>query len=125
MLLNLSDISGEPLQSQIIRQLRAKILNGELAKGEPILSIRALSREARVSVITVERAYSALEAEGLIFSRRGKGFFVAEMHDTARKSLAMDGFIARVKPVIDAAAGEGLSPEEILSAVRKIIINKI
>ena len=77
MLLNLTDLSNEPLQSQIVRQIRAKILAGGLPAGIDLPSIRKLAREQHISVITVQRAYESLEREGLIHSRRGKGFFVS------------------------------------------------
>ncbi len=87
VILNLSDLSDEPLHAQISRQIRAKILSEDLAGGDPLPSIRGLAREQRVSVITVQRAYDDLEREGLVQSRRGKGFWVAavpegeEAHD--------------------------------------------
>ena len=55
MLLNLTDLSDEPLQSQISRQIRAKILSGELPAGRVLPSIRGMAKEQRVSVITVQR----------------------------------------------------------------------
>ena len=70
MLLNLTDLSDESLQSQISRQIRAKILSGELAAGEVLPSIRGLARDQHVSVITVQRGYENLERDGLIHSRR-------------------------------------------------------
>jgi len=71
MLLNLTDLSNEPLQSQIFRQIRAKILSGELAAGEMLPSIRALALQQQVSVVTVQRGYESLERAALIHSRRG------------------------------------------------------
>ena len=64
MILNLSELSDEPLHAQISRQIRAKILSEDLSGDEPIPSIRGLAREQRVSVITVQRAYEDLECEG-------------------------------------------------------------
>ena len=75
MLLHLSELSAEPMQNQIARQIRASILAGTLREGEALPSIRALARDVKVSVITVQRAYATLETEGVIRSRRGKGFF--------------------------------------------------
>ena len=74
MILHLSELSSEPLQAQIVRQIRAAILAGSLSEGELLPSIRTLARESKVSVITVQRAYGTLENEGVIRSRRGKGF---------------------------------------------------
>src|SRR5690606_26038972 len=66
MLLKLSDLSSETLQEQLVRQVRALILRGELAGGDELPSIRGLARDHQVSVITVQRAYEALERHGLI-----------------------------------------------------------
>lgn len=124
MLLNLTDLSDEPLQSQIFRQIRAKILNGELAAGEMLPSIRALAQEQKVSVVTVQRGYENLEREALIHSRRGKGFFVAGITHDGRKEMAMTGFKEKIEPLLRAALGEGMTPSEILAAVRTILADK-
>ena len=94
MLLNLSDVSDESLQSQISRQIRAMILAGEVHAGQILPSIRALAREQRISVITVQRGYENLEREGLIHSRRGKGFFVSEIREDRKKAMALDSATA-------------------------------
>ena len=88
MILNLTDLSDESLQSQIYRQIRALILANELDAGTMLPSIRGLAREQKVSVITVQRGYEMLEREGLIISRRGKGFFVTEVQNQVKKELA-------------------------------------
>ena len=90
MLLHLSDISPEPLHGQLSRQLREKILASDLTAGSDLPSIRMMASEQRVSVITVQRAYEDLEREGLIYSRRGKGFFVAELSDESKRKMAAE-----------------------------------
>lgn len=121
MILNLTDLSDEPLQGQIVRQIRVYILGGELRSGESLPSIRAMAREQQVSVITVQRAYETLMREGLIHSRRGKGFFVSEIPREGKKLMANDRLHERLKPVISEALAEGLSIEEIIVAVKNII----
>ena len=120
MLLNLTDLSDEPLQSQISRQIRAKILAGELAAGTDLPSIRKLARQHKVSVITVQRAYENLERENLIHSRRGKGFFVSELSEKTKKEKANERLFEKLESPIIGALDEGLSQEEI-----KIIVEKI
>ncbi len=117
MFLNLTDLSAEPLQSQIIRQVRAKILTGELKADRDLPSIRRLAREQHISVITVQRAYESLEREGLIHSRRGKGFFVSRLSDQQKKSLAVERLKENLKSPIRAALSEGLEKEEIKKVV--------
>ena len=121
MILNLSDLSNEPLQSQIVRQVRAMILSGDLEAGANLPSIRGLARDERVSVITVQRAYESLEREGLIHSRRGKGFFVSEISSTNKKEMALNRLKDGLAPPIQAAVAEGLSNEEIQSIVDDVL----
>jgi GntR family transcriptional regulator len=121
MLLHLTDLSDEPLQGQIVRQVRAKILAGDLDAGTGLPSIRRLAREQHISVITVQRAYEALENEGFIHSRRGKGFFVTELSEVTRKKMARERFREFLEPRIRAAIAEGLHKEEIKKAIAEII----
>lgn len=67
-----------PLYLQIKEQIQHRIAVGELEPGDEIPSIRALAAGARVSVITIKRAYLELELEGVIQTRHGRGSFVAE-----------------------------------------------
>jgi GntR family transcriptional regulator len=121
MLLNLTDLSDEPLQSQISRQLRAKILAGEVPAGEVLPSIRALARQTRVSVITVQRGYEVLEREGLIHSRRGKGFFVSAIRDNRKKKMAEDRLGSQLGPILADAFSEGMTEEEVRAVFRKTL----
>ena len=121
MLLNLTDLSSEPLQSQIVRQVRAKILIGELLAGTSLPSIRALAREQHVSVITVQRAYEILIREELIHSRRGKGFFVSELENKRKEEMAKQRLLENLSPLISAALEEGLSQKDIKQAIDVIL----
>jgi GntR family transcriptional regulator len=121
MLLNLTDLSDEPLQSQIARQLRAKILAGEVPAGEVLPSIRALARQTRVSVITVQRGYEVLEREGLIHSRRGKGFFVSSIRDNRKKEMAEERLSSQLGPLIADAFSEGMTEAEVRSVFRRTL----
>jgi GntR family transcriptional regulator len=121
MYLNLTDLSAEPLQCQIIRQIRAKILAGELEADSDLPSIRRLAREQHISVITVQRAYESLEREGLIHSRRGKGFFVSKLSGQQKKSLAVERLKENLKSPIREALSEGLGKEEINKIVESLI----
>lgn len=121
MLLNLTDLSDEPLQSQIARQIRAKILADELLAGTSLPSIRILAKEQKVSVITVQRAYESLIREHLIHSRRGKGFFVSEVAQDEKKEIAKQRLNEKLeRPVLDAIA-EGLTRKDIQRVIGEIL----
>ena len=112
MILNLSDVSVEPLHAQMSRQIRAKILTEDLPSGEALPSIRRLAKEQRVSVITVQRAYDDLEREGILRSRRGKGFWVAPIAEGRKQKMAEDRFADALEQLVAHAAAEGLSEIE-------------
>ena len=68
-----------PLYEYLYRRIRQDILDGTLASGERLPSKRALAEHLRVSVITVESAYSQLEAEGYLYTLPKRGFFVCRV----------------------------------------------
>ena len=67
---------GMPLYEYIYRSIRRDILSGTLPAGEKLPGRRALAEHLGVSVITVEAAYSQLEAEGCVEARPRRGFYV-------------------------------------------------
>jgi GntR family transcriptional regulator len=73
----ISNASPDPIYEQIVGQVKAQILSGELAEGAPLPSIRRLALDLQISVITSKRAYDELEREGFIDTVAGKGTFVA------------------------------------------------
>ena len=109
MILNLSELSDEPLHAQITRQIRARILSKNLDGGDPLPSIRGMAKEQRVSVITVQRSYEDLEREGLVQSRRGKGFWVAPIPEGRKQKMAKERFADALEKLVAHAAAEGVS----------------
>ena len=52
-------------------------MSGELKAGEAIPSVRSLAKSLHISVLTVQKAYDALQADGFIETTAGKGCFVS------------------------------------------------
>ncbi len=74
-----TDPSDElPVGLQLTWRLRALIATGQLARGERLPSFRRLAGWAGVNLNTVRAVYEALEEEGLVVSRQGRGTFVAD-----------------------------------------------
>ncbi len=65
-----------PLYRQIASYLRQSILSGNLLSDTRLPACRQLARDLGVNRMTVENAYSELEADGLVFSRVGSGTYV-------------------------------------------------
>jgi len=68
----------KPLYQQIADTIKAKIDEGQLKIGDQLASQKELANEYHVSLITVKKAIADLIKEGVLFSRVGKGIFVAK-----------------------------------------------
>ena len=106
----LSNTDSAPIYEQITRQLRAKIVSGELTAG----SMRLLARELRISVITTKRAYEELEREGLIVTQTGRGSFVAQVSGARLREEQLRAVEAHLAQAVHAAKQGGLTAEEFM-----------
>lgn len=109
----LSNSSNKPIYEQVSSQVRSQILAGNLAAGERLPSIRALADGLGVSVITTKRAYSDLEAEGLIATVPGKGTFVSETSNELVRERRMRHVEKLLCQAIAEAVELGLSRSEL------------
>lgn len=104
--------SEVPTYEQIKVQIKAQILSGELASDAPLTSMRQLARDLRVSVITTTRAYSDLEAEGLIYTVQGRGCFVKGNPEMVR-SQYLAAIDTALREIVDKGRAAGLSLTEL------------
>ena len=73
----INNSSMQPIYEQILDQIKARILQGELKENDTLPSVRSLAKDLKISALTVKKAYDALEQEGFIITVHGKGSFVA------------------------------------------------
>lgn len=77
MQISVSNKASRPLYEQIVTQIKAQIMSGELAAGDALPSIRSLAKSLHISVLTVQKAYDQLQQEGFIETTAGKGCYVS------------------------------------------------
>lgn len=65
-----------PIYEQIIDQIKTMIRKQELKQNDQLPSVRALSKELKISALTVKKAYDELEREGFTVTIHGKGSYV-------------------------------------------------
>lgn len=115
--------SREPIYHQIEKQLQALIAGGHLKPDHPLPSIRVLSKDLGVSVITTRRAYQNLEYAGFIQTIQGKGTYVAEIDqltiDETKNKAVQEAFTA----AIQTARNYDYSTEQIKTLVAKLLTN--
>ncbi len=70
--------SDRPVFIQIIEKLKLDIVTGVYIPGDKLPSVRDLASEASVNPNTMQRAFSELEREGLVYTQRTNGRFITE-----------------------------------------------
>ena len=75
---SISTGSNEPIYRQLVDQVRRLVAGGQLAPGDALPSVREISQELALNPMTVSKAWSILETEGVLQRRRGTGMYVAE-----------------------------------------------
>ena len=71
--------SRKPIYEQICEKVKELIAVGEWKSGDQLPAVRCLARELGINHNTIQKAFSALEREGVINSVAGKGSFVSAM----------------------------------------------
>lgn len=79
MLLEIDHHSGVPIYRQVIRQIRQQIMTDGLKEGDQLETVRDLAARLKVNPMTISKAYSFLETEGLVERKRGIGLFVSNV----------------------------------------------
>lgn len=76
-----NNTSMVPIYEQIVEQVKTAIIRGELAEDMMLPSVRGLSKDLKISALTVKKAYDHLEQEGFTVTVHGKGTFVAAANE--------------------------------------------
>ena len=116
-------ISGDstiPLYEQIMRQLKEQILQGKLAQGSILPSIRVLAKELKVSIITIKRTYEELEREGFVEILPGKGTYVSMNNRERLREIRTSQIEEKLEEVVSSAKNIGMSLEDIIECITLI-----
>ncbi len=107
-----------PIYRQLRDRVVAMILEGVLADGDALPSVRNVAAEYRLNPLTVLKGYQELVDEGLVEKKRGRGMFVT---DGARKQLLKDErqrFIEKEWPQVAATIERlGLDVKSLLAEI--------
>lgn len=108
------------MYEQIKEYIRKAVFEGEVKNNDMLPSVRALSAQLNISAITVKRAYSDLEHEGIIYTSSGKGTFVK----APDKNLLIQQFrekkLCEFLEYVSSLLNEGYSKEELIMAIENI-----
>ena len=117
----INNSSMVPIYEQIVEQIKTLIRRGELVENDILPSVRTLSKELKISALTVKKAYDNLEAEGFTVTVHGKGTYVA----AANTELLLEEQKKEVENDLELAVQKGrrygLSDEDIKSLFELIL----
>ena len=74
-----------PIYLQIIDMIKKQLVSNALESGNRLPSVRELSKQLEVNPNTVQRAYTEMEREGLVYTQRGQGTFIVDEPETISK----------------------------------------
>ena len=102
-----------PIYEQIMDQIKAQIMAGDLKENDILPSVRTLAKDLKISALTVKKAYDNLEQEGFTVTVHGKGTYVA----AANTERMLEEQRREVEEALEKAVGKGrrcgMSDEEI------------
>jgi GntR family transcriptional regulator len=119
MLIEIDHHVGIPIYLQIIRQVRQQIMTDGLKEGDQLEAVRDLAARLKVNPMTVSKAYSFLEAEGLVERKRGVGLFVIKIEKGEKDRIQGQMLSDVVARAAITAMQLGVSEDEIIDLFRK------
>ena len=110
-----------PIYEQIVDQIKTLIRNGELNENDNLPSVRTLSKELKISALTVKKAYDNLESEGFTVTVHGKGTYVAATNTELLLEEQKKELEADLEQAIQKGRRCGISDEDIKSLFELIL----
>lgn len=114
----ISNSDPRPIYEQVGEAIRSAIVRGELEAGEALPSIRGLSKDLRISVITTKRAFEELERDGYIETVPGKGSFVAASGTGLLRERRLSEIEESLRRALLLGRSAGLGTEELIEMLR-------
>ncbi len=120
MFVVVSPMNPDPMYKQVADQIKDAIASGQLKPDEKLPSIREMSTELKISIITIKRAYSDLENENYIYTRPGIGSFVADINREKLRAEKLDEFKQEIKKLLKTGEKFGITADNVVRLVKDI-----
>lgn len=111
--------SREPIYEQLIANIKNLTFKGLLAPDEQLPSVRVLARELAINPNTIQKAYTELERQGIIYSLPGRGNFISSNTDEIGR-LRREKILSEIKTDIKKARDSGILQDDVLALVNEI-----
>jgi GntR family transcriptional regulator len=112
---------GTPIYQQLMQQVKFQIASGRLAPGDFLPSVRDTAVDLEINPMTVSKAYSILEREGVLVRDRGQGMRVANASVRGAIKERREELRPLLKDVVVKAHQLGLDSEEVLGLLTPML----
>ena len=102
-----------PIYEQILEQIKAQIISGELKENDLLPSVRAMTKELKISALTVKKAYDNLEEEGMTRTVHGKGTYVTASNQELLQEERRREVEADLEAAVMKGRRSGMTDEEL------------
>lgn len=119
MIINTS--SMVPIYEQIMENIKKMIVSGELKAGDVLPSVRVLSKELRISALTVKKAYDCLEEDGFTATVHGKGTYVTAANTELMAEQQRREIEKEFESAVQKGRSYGMSNEELRELLALIL----
>lgn len=117
--------NNKAIYLQIADRISDEILNGTYDIESRIPSVREYAASVEVNANTVVRSYERLTAKGLIYQKRGIGFFIApDARDKILKERSEDLISRQLPPLFKTLKAVGITPDQLKQAYIEYLNNQ-
>ncbi len=120
MFIVVSPLNPEPMYKQVTDQIKDAIADGTIQPEDKLPSIREMSKELTISIITIKRAYADLESEGFIYTRTGMGSFVANIDKDTLREGKLNEIKEKVRRILAAGEKVNILADDVIKIVNEI-----
>jgi len=113
--------SGMPIYRQVMEQVKSLIASGTLQTGDMLPSVRELSAVLEVNMMTISRAWSKLQDEGVVEHVRGRGVRVMAQQAEASLKERRKDISQLAEPVVLRAVQLGLTDGQIVAIIKQLL----
>jgi len=121
MLIAVDPQSGVPVYRQLMDQIKFHVASGLVAPGDELPSTRALSSELGLNPMTVSKAYSYLEKEGVVERRPGRPLIVAALGSAKLEEQKRETLIRSLAKIATMVKQLGVDPDEALKILSRLL----
>ncbi|MFC2168753.1 GntR family transcriptional regulator [Acidobacteriota bacterium] len=120
MFIVVSPLNPDPMYKQVTDQIKDAIATKVLKPETKLPSIREMSKELRISIITIKRAYADLEKDGYIFTRSGMGSFVADVKTDQLRLEKLSEIKEDIRKILKIGEKYNISARDVIAVIKEM-----